>query len=321
MTRRQQTEIERMRTDGPKTLLEFQRRFSTEASCQRYLARWRWPNGFRCPACEGTKAWRLTRRRLYQCQGCRRQVSVTAGTAMHRSKLPLRVWFWAIFLLGRHKKGMSALQFQKDMGIGSYRSAWLLFHKVRACVDESDAYPLKGLVEVDETLVGQYGAGDPRGKDPGHKSIVVAALEVKEASAGALRMARVDDYTTDSLSGFVRANVEKGAHLSTDGWRGYDQLEKEGYSREKAISSAQPRGARHLIGMPSLHTIFGNLKTWLAGRFHGVSGKYLPRYLAEFCYRFNRRFCPPDLFGWLSRRLMARGPTTLAALKLADASA
>ena len=301
-----------MKRKVPTTLLAFQEQFATEESCEAYLAQWRWPEGFRCPRCGGDEAWRLSRRRLYQCCRCRHQASVTAGTAMHRSKLSLRTWFWAIFLVGRHKKGISALQLQSDLGLGSYRTAWLLLHKIRACFDESADHPLQGLVEVDETLIGARGRGDPPGKDPGHKAIVVAAVEVKEKSMGSLRMAHVPDYTGASLAGFVRCCVDpKSSHLVTDGWRSYDQLEKDGYSREKILSSNQPRGARHQVGMHSIHVVFSNLKTWLAGRYHGVGHKYLPAYLAEFTYRFNRRRSLPDLFGWVSRRLVTHPPSTL----------
>lgn len=304
----------------PKTLLEFQTLFSDEAACVRYLAQWRWPRGFKCPRCRGSGAWPLARRHLFQCQGCRQQVSVKAGTAMHRSKLSLRTWFWAIFLVGRHKKGISALQLQSDLGIGSYRTAWLLLHKIRRCFDESADYPLRGHVEVDETLIGAQLKGDLPGKDPGHKAIVVAAVEVREQRMGALRMAHVPNYKGSSLGGFVRRHVARGAHLTTDGWVSYRHLEKQGYGHDKFISSRQPRGGRHHWPMQAVHTVFGNLKTWLAGRFHGVSHKYLPAYLAEFTYRFNRRWNLPELFGWVSRRLMTRTATTLGELRAAEAS-
>lgn len=305
----------------PQTLFEFQSRFSDEAACEHYLAQWRWPKGFECPRCSGLGAWRLARRDLYQCKGCRQQVSVTAGTALHRSKLPLRIWFWAIFLVGRHKKGISALQLQSDLGLGSYRTAWLLLHKIRSCFDESEDFPLRGEVEVDETLIGAQLKGDPPGKDPGRKAIVVAAVEVRKESMGALRMAHVRDYTGPSLGGFVRQHVAKGALLRTDGWVSYRHLGKQGYRHTEFISSHQPRGATHHLELRGIHTVFGNLKTWLAGRFHGVSHKYLPAYLAEFTYRFNRRRSLPDLFGWVMRRLVTRSATTLERLQSAEACA
>jgi len=307
-----------MKQPVPLTLLDFQKRFPTDAACERYLFRWRWPKGFVCPKCQGKGAWRLKRRGLYQCRTCRHQVSVTAGTAMHRTKLPLRVWFWAIFLIARHKKGISALQLKSDLGLGSYQTAWLLLHKIRKCFDESEAYPLRGDVEVDETLVGAHMKGDPPGKDPGRKAIVIAAVEVRRRGMGSLRMAHVPDYKGRSLGGFVRKHVEEGAHLWTDGWRGYQHLEHEGYTRTRTISSEQPTGSKHQLGMKAVHTVFGNLKTWLQGRYHGVSHKYLHTYLAEFTYRFNRRRSQPDLFGWVIRRLMYRLPITLSALQAAE---
>jgi hypothetical protein len=309
-----------MKPSVPETLLDFQNQFPDEAACEQYLFRWRWPNGFHCPRCSERGAWRLRRRLLYQCKSCRYQASVTAGTAMHRSKLALRTWFWAIFLVGRHKKSISALQLQSDLGLGSYRTAWLLLHKIRACFDEREDFPLRGEVEVDETLVGACMKGDRPGKDPGHKSIVVAGVELRERSMGSLRMAHVPDYTSDSLAGFVRRHVAKGSHVHTDGWAAYDCLSREGYRRSETISSHQPRGGRHVLSMTSIHTVFGNLKTWLTGRFHGVSPKYLPAYLAEFTYRFNRRSSPSNLFGWVARRLMQRSALTLTALQAAEAS-
>ena len=304
----------------PASLLEFQEQFATEEACEDYLAQWRWPDGFQCPKCDGRDAWRLGRRRLYQCTFCRHQTSVTAGTAMHKSKLPLRVWFWAIFLVARHKKGISAAQIQADLDLGSYRTAWLLLQKIRSCFDESAEYPLQGVVEVDETLVGAKGTGDAPGKDPGRKAIVVAAVEVGDKGMGSLRMAHVPDYTSRSLAGFVRRCVAGGAELHTDGWRAYQELERGGYRRTQHVSSRQRSGAAHEISMKAVHTVFGNLKVWLAGRYHGVSRKYLSSYLAEFTYRFNRRRCPPEIFGWVIRRLMQRPPAALDRIRAAPSA-
>lgn len=304
---------------NPSTLLEFQRRFSTEAACERALFRWRWPRGFCCPRCQARHATRLKGRRQYQCRGCKYQVSVTAGTALHKSKLPLRVWFWAIFLVARHKKSVSALQLQADLGLGSYRTAWLLLHKIRSCFGESADFLLRGAVEVDETLIGAKEKGDLPGKDPGHKSIVVAAVEVGRRRLGDLRLAKARDYTARSLAGFVRKHVDREATLFTDGWRAYQVLEREGYARRKLISSEAERKSD--LGLTAVHLVFSNLKTWLTGCFHGVSAKYLPAYLAEFSYRFNRRRSPRDLFGWVLRRLTHRSPRTLEEIQMAGASA
>jgi transposase-like protein len=309
-----------MQPKSPSSVFEFQRRFATEEACERYLFAWRWPKGFECPRCQGRKATRLRNRPLYQCTTCYHQASVTAGTALHKSKLPLPVWFWAIFLVARHKKGISALQLQADLGLGSYRTAWLLLHKIRRCFGESEAFPLRGLVEVDETYVGGVEPGALHGRAAGGKRIVVAAVEVRRRHLGALRMRAVGDAKKDSLLPFVSQNVERGATVATDGWAAYNALEGMGYRRERHV--AYP--VRNALPRPILravHLVFSNLKTWLRGRFHGVSGKYLPAYLDEFSYRFNRRRSPRDLFGWVTRRLVTRPPQTLLGIRGAEAGA
>jgi hypothetical protein len=203
----------------------------------------------------------------------------------------------------------------------SYGSVWLLLHKIRSVFYESRQYPLEGLVEVDETLIGARGKGDPPGKDPGHKSIVVAAVEVRKGKGlGSLRLRKVADYTSSSLAGFVREVVAPGSRLETDAWASYDTLSREGYRRREYVSTRQPRGAKHRVDLRGVHLVFSNLKTWLRGRFHGVSPRYLPAYLAEFCYRFNRRHSPPDLFGWVARRLVQGEPASLRDVQQAYAT-
>ena len=139
-------------TDFPRSLIEFQQRFLDEAACVAYLAAARWPQGFVCPSCGTGKAWRLqTKPWTWECAGCGKQTSVTAGTIMHHSKLPLTLWFWAAYLMATHSNGISALQLQRQLGLGSYKSAWLLCAKLRRSMVAGDRSPLAGLVEVDET--------------------------------------------------------------------------------------------------------------------------------------------------------------------------
>jgi transposase-like protein len=300
---------------NPATLLDFQDRFGSESACEEYLFQWRWPDGFRCPRCGGDEATRLSTRRQYQCHDCRHQVSVTAGTALHKTKLPLRVWFWAIFLVARHKKSISAAQLRSDLGLGSYRTAWLLLHKIRACFDESLNYPLLGLVEVDEAYVGGSEKGAMAGRAAGNKGIVITGVEVKESGRlGSARMKVIPDVRARSLAPFVAANVDLRATVATDGWPGFNEIERLGYRRDRHVSKG-PRNAAFRPVLDGVHLMIGNLKTWLQGRFHGVSRKYLPAYVAEFVYRFNRRRSPPDLFGWVTRRLMTREAVTLSTIQ------
>ena len=311
----------------PATLFEFQDQFSTDEACERFLFAWRWPDGFCCPRCESSKFVKLAFRRQYQCRACKYQVSITAGTAMQDTKLSLRIWFWAMFLVARHKKSISALQLQRDLGLGSYRSAWLMLQKIRSCFDESADYPLKGVVEVDETLVGSKGKGAKTGKDPQNKAIVVAAVSLgKRGKRGCrwqeVRARKIPDYTGKSLRGFVKDVVAPKSIVMTDGWRAYDQLENDGFFLKREVSSKLNRAEMRATNpMPHIHLFFSNLKTWLTGRFHGVSHKYLARYVDEFVYRLNRRRSPPEIFGWVTRRLMTTSPHSWASVTLDDSRA
>src|SRR3954471_1907705 len=149
-------------TDCPRSLPAFERRFPDEAACAEWLLERRWGSGFACPGCGHDGYWRLGRKVLtLQCKACRRGTSVTAGTAMHRSHLPLRTWFLAAWLVATHKNGMSARQLWLQLGLGSYKSAWLLLRKLRAAMVDPDRSPLGGLVGVDETSLPFRPEGEP----------------------------------------------------------------------------------------------------------------------------------------------------------------
>ena len=170
-------------SDFPHSLIEFQSRFPDEAACVEYLFAARWPEGFVCPACGTGKAWPLqTKAWTWECAHCGKQTSVTAGTIMHHSKLPLTLWFWAAYLMATHSNGISALQLQRQLGLGSYKSAWLLCAKLRRSMVASDRSPLAGLVEVDETEIVCRSKNDPLtgggGRSHQGKILLVGAVEV-----------------------------------------------------------------------------------------------------------------------------------------------
>src|SRR5437868_6718933 len=155
----------------PRSLIEFQQRFGDEAACAQYLAAARWPDGFVCPRCGGGKAWRLeTKAWTYECAGCGRQTSVTAGTIMHHSKLPLTTWFWAAYVMATRPNGISALQLQRELSLGSYKTAWLLCAKLRRAMAAPGRSLLSGLVEADPTDIAHRGENAPatggRATDP-----------------------------------------------------------------------------------------------------------------------------------------------------------
>jgi Transposase zinc-ribbon domain len=189
----------------PRSLPEFEARFPDEAACARWLLGKRWPDGFRCPACGHDKAWELGRERLtLQCAACERQVSVTAGTVLHGSHLSLKVWFTAAWLVATHKNGMSARQLWKQLGLGSYKSAWLLVRKLRRAMVDPEREPLAGLVEVDETSIPFRAKGESvrPGRSHDGKLLLAGAVEIKGRGPGRIRLAVIDAYSAVALGAF-----------------------------------------------------------------------------------------------------------------------
>jgi len=308
---------------SPATIFEFQQMFPDEQAAVDYFAGWRWPDGFTCPCCSSFRHIRLKTRALWECLDCRHQTSVRAGTVMHKSKVPLRIWLYALWSVGRRKAGISALQFQKEVGFGSYRTAWTLLHKVRRVLNENDEYPLKeGKVEVDESMVNGAGPGSSRrGRRLGDGDAwVVAAVErlsiqvgddAREV-AGSARLEVIRQTDAEALTGFVDGAVAKGTTVVTDAWPSYDALGSMGYTHEEHVqTSAQVTAAV----LPKVHILFSNLKAWLLGTFHGVSAEYLWSYCREYLYRFNRRHLDPKVFGFLARRLVSRPWTSNEGLR------
>ena len=275
-------------SDYPRSLIAFQRRFPDDAACAAYLAAIRWPDGFRCPGCGHDHAWSLkTKRWTYECRRCRRQTSVKAGTIMHGSKLPLIVWFWAAYLMATHSNGISAFQLWRQLGLGSYKSAWLLSAKLRSTMVAPERNPLSGLVEVDETTINHRTKNDPIAGAPGRshtgKLLVVGAVEIVGRGPGRVRLAAIDDFSADSLHPFVKTNVTPAATARTDGWSAYPGL--PAVHHDPHVIGAM---AAHVV-LPWIHRVFSSLKTWALGVYHGLRSKHLQSYLDEFVFRFNRR--------------------------------
>ena len=201
--------------------------FPDDDACAAWLIEMRWPDGFVCPACDHDKGWAL-RGKVYtfECAGCRRQTSVTAGTILHASKLPLTVWFWAAYLMATHSNGISALQLQKQLGIGSYRSAWLLAHKLRTAMVNPERNLLSGLVEIDEASLPFRTRNDPPGGGQGRshdgKMLIIGAIELGDGTIpGRLRLAEISSYGAADLGRFVETAADPDAVAKTDGWAGY----------------------------------------------------------------------------------------------------
>jgi predicted RNA-binding Zn-ribbon protein involved in translation (DUF1610 family) len=275
-------------TRFPKTLIEFQDRFATEGGCAEYLFERRWPDGFVCPGCGEGRAWRLRGKAFtYECAACGRQTSVTAGTIMHASKLTLTTWFWAAFLMATHSNGISALQLQSQLGLGSYRTAWMLCAKLRRAMVNPEREPLCGVVEADETIIPFRTKDDPiivpAGRSGVGKMLVAGAVEVDGGVPRRARLKVIESFGKDEIHGFVLGAVAPQTRLVTDDWPSYQGIAGV---KHKAITVGPM--AAHVV-LPWAHRLFSNLKRWGLGVYHGLRRKYLQRYLDEFVFRFNRR--------------------------------
>ena len=275
-----------MSTEFPKNLVEFTQRFVTEEACASYLAAVRWPEGFVCPACGGHKGW-ATSRKSYYCAGCRHQTTLTAGTILHQSHLPLRSWFWGMWLICTQKTGMSAKGLERELGLGSYKTAWLMLQKLRQAMVRMGRDTLTGTVEVDETYVGGEEAG-VGGRQLVGKALVAIAVELDGKKVGRIRLRHVPDASGKSLVGFIADCVGKGSKVHTDDWNGYNSVQEAGYIHRVTPVLGDPQ--RALKHFPHVHLVASLLKRWLGATHQGrVTGKHLQRYLDEYAFRFNRR--------------------------------
>ena len=309
-------------TTVPGSLIAFQQRFPDEAACAAYLAAVRWPHGFVCPCCGESKAWALqTKAWTYQCAGCGRQTSVTAGTLLHGSKLPLTLWFWAAYLMATHSNGISALQLQHQLALGSYKTAWLLCAKLRAGMVAPGRSLLSGLIEVDETEIAYRRKDDPPagggGRSHQGKILIAGAVEVAEGGAGLgrIRLAEIPDYSANSLHPFLAAHLAPGATAKTDGWSGYPGA--PGLVHDPHTIGTM---AAHIV-LPGIHRVFSNFKTWALGVYHGLRPHHLQSYLDEFVFRFNRRRRRQAGFGTLLGIAAAHAPLTYRMLISPEAAA
>jgi transposase-like protein len=275
----------------PGSLPGFLERFPDDEACAAFLREWKYgPEGFRCPSCGGTSAWFLHSRRLDECTSCHKQVSLTAGTIMHRSSKPLRIWFIAMYLFVVSKQGISAQNLSRQLGV-SYPTAWSWLHKFRRAVTEHPKTQLCGVVEADETWEGGLRKGQPgRPKVSDRSSLVAAAVELLEPKGfGRARLASLKDGSAASHGEFLHANVEAGSALFTDDWRSYRKPAAEAGYEHIATNISKTEMEAHEV-LPASHRVFSLLHRVLLGTYQGaVSHKHLPSYLAEYEFRFNRR--------------------------------
>jgi len=261
---------------------EFETLISSEAACRAYLTGIRWPDGFRCPACDSPTAWQLATDR-WECRTCGRQTSLTAGTLFQDTRYPLHVWFQAIWYVTGQKYGASALGLQRVLGLGSYHTAWAWLHRLRRAMVRPGRDRLHGIVQVDETYWGSEHTGK-RGRGAAGKTLILVAVEHTGRKLGRLRLQRIPDVAGTTLVPAVQELVLSGSTVETDGWGGYSGLTAAGY-QHRAIRSDATDDL-----LPQVHLVVSLLKRWLLGTHQGgVQVSHLDYYLDEYTFRFNRR--------------------------------
>ena len=277
--------------DYPRTYQEFRAWFPDDASCAAYLARLRWPEGFRCPVCGGDRAWQ-TSTQHWKCVGCGRKTSVTAGTIFHRTRTPLSTWFAAIWLVTSQKNGASAQNLHDMLGLGSYETAWAWLHKLRRAMVRPDRELLAGVVEVDESFVGGRATGR-QGASTDKVPVMIAVENVgtqvnRKLRLGRVRLGVADAPGSKQLVEFARTTVAPGSLIRTDGARMFRVLAQEGYTHQYVSGYSSPEPGH--VTLPGPHRVASLLKRWNAGTHHyRVEREHLQYYLDEFTFRFNRR--------------------------------
>jgi transposase-like protein len=241
----------------------------------------------------------------------RLQASVSAGTVFHKLRHPLPRLFLAVFLIATNKKGISALELQRRLGIRSYQTAWLLLHKLRKAMTSSGQFPLKTMVEADETYIGGAQEGKT-GRGAEGKSLVAAAVEVDpdKDTMGRTYLQKIATHSMAELGSFIQQHVEEGTTVITDGLPSYAFL-NAGYQHHSLIIKEHKKSGELL---PKVHIVIANLKMWLRGTFNRYPNKHIQSYLNEFCFRFNRRWRVENIFDKLLSRCILTTTITYAEL-------
>lgn len=324
-------------TTVPGTAIEFQDAFGTEEDCLTAIARYRWPDGFICPNCSHDDGYFITTRHLYQCTVCRHQTSITSGTLFHGTKIPLRYWFWMIYVIAHDKGGASASRIASQLDM-HYKTVWHILQKIRHAMGRRDEpFHLAGLIELDEAYLGaearkvgrrklnkedylaarrkgsrRLGRPKSTGGEKKTQTEVLVMVEDRGDKAGFLSM-KVLEYTDRlDIGELVEQKVHPGQRFKTDARQAHWVLERMGHELEVKVCSG-PAGVEWL---PHSHRAISLFKRFLLGTYHGVSAGYLPRYLQEFCFRFNRRHKPSRLWESLLKACCQALPMTYAELRL-----
>lgn len=292
------------------SLPEFMSRYGTQAQCEAALAQMRWPEGFRCPRCQSAEHYVVGHgaRRLYQCRGCRHQASLTAGTVMDSSKLPLQTWFLAVYLISQAKTGLSSLALMRQLGT-SYRTAWLVHHKLMAAMAQCDAQqPLYGDVQLDDAYLGGERPGVGGRGSPNKVPLVAAVSTNDKGHPIRVKLGAIKTFSREAVATWAKANLLPGCDVRSDGLACFAGVIDAGCAHSYVVVGS--RKPREMPQFTWVNTVLGNLKTMVGGAHKWFRfGKYAQHYLGAFAYRFNNRFDLGAMLIATLRQAATRKPT------------
>ena len=301
------------------SLGELFKTYGSENQCTEALFKWRWPSGFRCPQCGSDRYCALKTRKLYQCNNCHHQTSLVSGTIFEQTKLPLTTWFLAIHLITQAKTGLSALALMRQTGV-SYNTAWSMKHKIMQVMKErDDSQPLNGIIQLDDVYWGGERRGGKRGRGSANKVPFVAAVSLnEEGHPVAMNMNVVKGFQSTEISRWAKHHLQPNCTVISDGLPCFSAVTAAGCSHISLVTGGGPQSVTK-EEFTWVNTMIGNVKNAITGTYHAINSKHLPRYLAEFCYRHNRRFQLEDLLPRFAYIAVRTPPMPGRLLKLAEA--
>jgi transposase-like protein len=301
------------------SLIDFAKDYGTEEQCGQALFKWRWPDGFLCPQCGSGRYSLIKTRNLYQCSKCHHQTSLISGTIFEQTKLPLTIWFMAIHLVTQAKTGLSALALKRQVGV-SYNTAWGMKQKIMQVMKErDDSKPLSGTVQLDDVYWGGERRGGKRGRGSENKTPFVAAVALDgNGHPISMNMNVVKGFQSAEITRWAKQHLEPGSWVYSDGLACFSSVLSAGCHHYTIVTGGGPQSVSR-EEFAWVNTMIGNVKRAINGTYHAINPRHLPRYLAEFCYRFNRRFQLDDMLPRFAYVAVRTPPMPARLLKLAEA--
>lgn len=300
------------------SLTKFLSEYGTDKQCRDALFRMRWPKGFMCPECGHTGYCEISKRKVYQCHRCHRQTSLISRTIFDNTKLALNVWFLGIYLITQSKYGISSLNLSRTLGI-SANAGLRMKHKLQQVMkSREDAKPLSGFIQIDDAYLGGKSRGGKRGRGASGKTPFIAAITTNEEGHPlSMRLSQIDSFSKQEVTIWAEKHVEAGSIVTSDGLNCFPGVQDAGCLHDVIITGGGPDSV-DIKEFKWVNTMIGNVKNAIRGTYHAISKKHIPRYLAEFCYRFNRRFDLAKMVPRLAYVAMRTPPMPTRLLKLAE---